>query len=322
MSLLMMKKKLFAAAGALCLAATTAATAQAQVVQVVVPFPAGGPLDSLARIVTAQLAGPGESYVVDNRAGANGMIGAKFAAAAAPDGKTWLMADGALISVNPRLYPKDPNFNVERDLTPVAGLVFQPSILVVNANSPWKTMREFIAAAKARPMNYASGGIGSTGHLTMELFASAAGISPSHVPYKGGAPAMNDLLGGQVDAAFVSVGGAIGHVRSGKLRALAVSGTERLPAAPDVPTAAEAGLPGFQVQGAYFVLVPSKTPADAMRAISEKAIRAVNDPQAQEKLRAIGMDPKPMTMDEAARWIAADKARMAKTIAEKNIKAE
>lgn len=312
-------KKLFAIVLAVCFAT---ATAQAQVVQVVVPFPAGGPLDSLARIVTAKLATVGETYVVDNRAGANGMIGAKAVAAAQPDGRTWLMADGALLSVNPKLYPKDPNFDGEKDLTPVAGLVFQPSILVVNSNSTWKTMQEFIAAAKAKPLNYASGGVGSTGHLTMELFASAAGISPSHVPYKGAAPAMNDLLGGQVDAAFVSVGGAIGHVKSGKLRALAVSGVQRVAAVRDVPTAAEAGLPGFQVQGAYFVLVPSKTPAKEMKAISDKAISAVSDTDVQEKLRAIGMEPKPMSMEEAAKWIASDKARMAKIITDKNIKAD
>ncbi len=311
--------KLITAAAVLCF---STAMAQAQVVQVVVPFPAGGPLDSLARIVTAKLTAPGDAYVVDNRAGANGMIGAKFVGAAQADGKTWLMADGALMSVNPKLYPKDPNFDVERDLTPVAGLVFQPSILVVNANSPWKTLQEFVAAAKVKTMNYASGGIGSTGHLTMELFASAAGIAPAHVPYKGAAPAMNDLLGGQVDAAFVSVGGAIGHVRSGKLRALAVSGAQRLATIPDVPTAAEAGLPGFQVQGAYFLLVPSKTSARDMKAISDKVIQAVSAADTQEKIRAIGMDPKPMSMEDAAKWLATDKARMAKTIAEKNIKAE
>lgn len=300
-----------------------AATAShAQVIQTIVPFPAGGPLDSLARIVTSKLNSPPETYLVDNRAGANGMIGAKAAGTSQPDGKTWLFADGALVSVNPRLYPKDTRFDVEKDLTPVAGLVLQPAILVVNANSPWHTMKDFIAAAKQKQLNYASGGMGSSGHLTMELFANAAGITPSHIPYKGGAPAMNDLLGGQVDAAFVSVGGAMGHVKGGKLRALAVSGSQRLSSLPDVPTVVEAGLPGFQVQGAYFVLLPSKTPANIMKSVSEKALKAIADPDVQQRLRALGMEPSPMGMAEAIKWIAADKVRMGKLIAEKNIKAE
>lgn len=307
---------------AVLLSCVAACAAHAQPVQAVVPFPAGGPLDSLARIVTSKLSSPTEPYVVDNRAGANGMIGAKAVGDAQPDGRTWLFADGAMVSVNPRMYPKDPHFDVEKDLTSVAGLVLQPSILVVNTNSPWKTMKDFIAGAKQKPLNYASGGTGSTGHLTMELFASAAGITPAHIPYKGGAPAMNDLLGGQVDVAFVSVAGAIGHVKGGKLRALAVSGPQRLASLPDVPTVVEAGLPNFQVQGGYFVFLPAKTSPELMKAVSQKLLKVMADSDVQQRVRALGMEPTPMDMAEAGKWIAADKARMGVIIAEKGIKAD
>lgn len=290
--------------------------------QAVVPFPAGGPLDALARVMTAKLNSPTEPFVVDNRAGANGGIGAKFVAAAPADGRTWLFADGALVSVNPKLYPKDANFDVERDLKAVAGLVVQPAILVVNAASPWKTVQDLVAGAKKRQLNYASGGIGSSGHLTMELFNHAASTDMLHVPYKGAAPAMADLLGGQVDVAFVSVAGAIAHVRSGKLRALAVSGAQRIAALPDVPTAVQAGIADFQVQGAYFLMLSSKTPPALMQAASDKVLKVLADKEVQERLRALGLEPSPMDMTVAGNWLSTDKVRMAKVIAEKNIKAD
>jgi len=305
------------------LALFTAFNVQAQsVTQAVVPFPAGGPLDALVRVLTAKMNSPTDTFVVDNRAGANGVIGAKFVAAAPVDGRTWLFADGALVSVNPKLYPKDANFDAERDLKAVAGLVLQPAILVVNPASPWNSVQDLVTAAKKKQLNYASGGVGSSGHLTMELFNNAAGITMLHVPYKGAAPAMTDLLGGQVDAAFVSVAGAIRHVRSGKLRALAVSGAQRIAALPDVPTVAQSGITNFQVQGAYFLMLSSKTTPAVMQATGEMVLKALADKEVQDRLRALGLEPTPMDMTAAASWLATDKARMAKLITEKNIKAD
>lgn len=297
--------------------------AGAETIQTIVPFPAGGPLDSVARLITSRLQqGTADAYVIDNRSGANGMLGAKAAASAKPDGRTWLFSDGALITVNPRLYPKDPDFDPEKDLKVVAAVAVQPAILVVNPNSGWKTLPEFVSQAKKQNLTYASGGIGSSGHLTMALFADVVGIDPLHVPYKGAAPAMTDLLGGQVSSAFVSIGGAISHVQSGKLRALAVSSPRRLAAMPTVPTVKEAGGPDFVAQGMYFVMVPAKTPSDIAAAIGEKVLKAASDKSVIEKMQALGMEAVALNAAESAKWLAAERDRMGKLITTKNIKAE
>jgi len=315
------KKILSSAVFAAC--ALVAFSATAATVQAIVPFPAGGPLDLVARIVTAQMQqASGDVFVVDNRGGANGMIGARLAAGGATNGSSLLFADGAMVTVNPRLYPRDPAFDAGRDLKVVAAVAFQPAVLVVNTSVPAKGLKDFIAYAKDKRLDYASGGLGSQGHLTMAAFASAAGLDMTHVPYKGGAPAMNDLVGGQVPAAFVGVAGAMGFIKSGRLRALAVSGDQRVPAMPDVPTVSEAGLPGFVMQGAYFVMVPSKTPDAVVKDLEQRVLAAASDKQAQQKLRDLGLDAK--TMDRAAseRWLAAERQRMGKLIADHGIKAE
>ena len=296
---------------------------RAETVQAIVPFPPGGPLDSVARVVTSYLQqSSSDTYVIENRAGANGNIGAKAAAQGASDGRTWLFADGALVTVNPKLYPKDANFDVDKDLKVVAGVALQPAVLVVNANSRWTTLQDFVSHAKTGSLMYASGGNGSTGHLTMEQFASATGLKLTHVPYKGAAPAMTDLLGGQVDAAFVSVAGAIGHVQSGKLRALATSSSQRIAALPNVPTAKEAGVSNFEIEGAYFVMVPAATPPSVATAVADKVMRAVADKGVQDRLLALGLLPRPMSATDAAKWLANERAKASKLIADKQIKAD
>lgn len=298
--------------------------AQAQnVTRAVVPFAPGGPSDSAGRIVTQRYNElfQSESAIVENRPGANGLIGARAVVQAPPDGKTWLFADGALVTVNPSLYPKDPDFDAERDLKVVASVGMQPSMLVVNPSGP-KTLKEFVELTKKEEVTYASAGVGSTGHLTMAYFGSVAGLKLNHVPYKGAAPAMTDLIGGQVQSAFSLISGPLPHVRSGKLRALAVSGAQRVADLPDVPTAKESGYPEFEVQSGLFVMVSSKTPADITKAIEEKLQRVVDDSRVHERLRTLAIAPARMSPAEATKWLAADKARWSKLILEYGIKGQ
>ena len=289
------------------------------VTQVVVPAPPGGPSDLIARIVIGKFQVQGETFVIDNRAGANGMIAARGVAS---DPKAWMVADGTLLTVNPLLYPKDKAFDIERDIEPVAGLLLQPTVLVVRAEAPWKTMKDLVAAAKTGNVSFASGGIGSSGHLTMGLFAEAAGFTPMHVPYKGIAPALTDLIGGRVDAAFVLVSGVAGLMRSGKLRALAVASDARLPLAPSVPTIAEAGLTGFRGEGAYFMMMSAKAPAADKEKVSERMKQALSDTSLQDKLKELGLSPRWMSMADAKKWIATEHDRNAKFIANNNIRLE
>jgi tripartite-type tricarboxylate transporter receptor subunit TctC len=299
--------------------------AQAQTpTMVIVPFPPGGALDSVTRIVTQKLSEQTkESFVVENRPGANGLIGAKAAAKAKPDGKTWLFADGAVMTVNPILYPKDPTFEAERDLKVVAALGFQPSLLVVHPDFGPKTIKEFVERAKKEEIPYASGGVGSAGHLTMEYFGSVAGLKLRHVAYKGGAPAMNDLIGGQIPAAFVVFPGALPHVKSGKLIPLAVSSKQRAAELPAVPTVIESGFPAFEVETAFFVMLPGKTPEDTTKTTEEKVQSALSDPAIQKRIRGVGVEPAvKMSPADATKWLAMERDKWSKVIREKGIKAE
>ncbi|WP_420227361.1 Bug family tripartite tricarboxylate transporter substrate binding protein [Pigmentiphaga litoralis] len=300
-----------------------AQASRADTVQAIVPFPAGGPLDLVARIITAKMQqGTSDVFVVDNRGGANGMIGAKAAGLGEANGKNLLFADGAMVTVNPKLYPKDASFDVEKDLRVVASVALQPAVLVVNPAITPTDVKGFIEYGRKSPINYASGGIGSQGHLTMASFANATKLEMTHVPYKGGAPAMNDLVGGQIPAAFVGVAGAIGFIKSGRLRALAVSSDRRVPILPDVPTVTESGVPGFSEQGAYFVMVPARTPDAVVQALATKVMAAAADKDVQDKLKALGLTPSAMDTDAAAKWLASEKVRMAKLIAANNVRAE
>ena len=215
--------------------------------QAIVPFPPGGALDALTRIMAQTTGEQGkETIVVENRPGANGLIGAKAVAAGKPEGRIWLFADASTLTVNPTIYPKDPAFDAHRDLRAVMALGFMPSLLTVHPALGPKTLKEFIELARREEIPYVSGGIGATGHLSMEYFAGVAGgLKLRHVPYKGGAPAMTDHIGGQVPAGFGVYAGALPHVRSGKLVALAVSGKQRSAQLPAVPTVSESGYPGF-----------------------------------------------------------------------------
>src|SRR6185436_12316141 len=202
----------------------------------------------------------------------NGLIGAKAVAASKPEGRTWLFADASTMTVNPTLYPKDPVFDAQRDLRAVIVLGFMPSVLTVHPGLGPKTLKEFVDLARKEEITYVSGGIGATGHLSMEYFGGVAGgLKLRHVPYKGGAPAMTDHIAGQVPAGFGVFGGALPHIRSGKLLALAVSGKQRMPQLPAVPTVAESGYPGFEVEVGYFVMIAGRTPDNLTKEVEAKA---------------------------------------------------
>jgi tripartite-type tricarboxylate transporter receptor subunit TctC len=291
----------------------------------IVPFPPGGGLDALTRLVTGAAAEQAkETIVVENRAGANGLIGAKAVAASKPDGRTWLFADASTMTVNPNLYPKDPAFDAHRDLRAVLALAFMPSVLTVHPGLGPKTLKEFVELARRQEVPYVSGGIGATGHLSMEYFDSfAGGLKLRHIPYKGGAPAMTDHIAGQVPAGFGVFAGALPHIRSGKLVALAVSGRQRVPQLPAVPTVAESGYPGFEMEIGYFVMLPAKTPDATAKEVEGRLRRALADPAVQEKVRALGMEPAPaMSSADAVKWIATEHDKWAKVIREKGIRAE
>lgn len=300
------------------------ATVKAQT-QVIVPFPPGGGLDALARLV-AQGVGEQtkETFVVENRAGANGLIGAKAVANGRPDGRIWLFADASTMTVNPNLYPKDPAFDAQRDLRAVMAIGFMPSILTVHPGLGPKTLREFVELTKAQEVPYVSGGIGATGHLSMEYFSGVAGgLKLRHVPYKGGAPAMTDHIAGQVPAGFGVLAGALPHVRSGKLLALAVAGRQRTPQLPSVPTLSESGYPGFEVEVGYYLMLPAKTPDNVTKEVEGKVRRVLAESAIQERIRVLGIEPAPgMTAEEAARWISVEHDKWARVIREKGIRAE
>lgn len=293
--------------------------------QAIVPFPPGGALDALARIMTQTVGEQTkETLVVENRPGANGLIGAKVVAGGKPDGRLWLFADASTMTVNPALYPKDPAFDAHRDLRAVLALGFMPSLLTVHPSLGPKTLKEFVDLARREEIPYVSGGIGATGHLGMEYFNSVAGgLKLRHVPYKGGAPAMTDHIAGQVPAGFGVYAGALPHVRAGKLIALAVSGRQRTVQLPAVPTVSESGYPGFEIEVGYFVMLPGKTPDAVTKEVEAKLRRALAEPAVQERIRALGIEPAPgMSSEEALRWIAAEHDKWAKLIRDKGIRAE
>lgn len=282
-----------------------------------VPFPAGGSLDSLTRIVTQKITEQGgDSFVVENRAGANGTLGARAAMQIEPDGRAWLFGHDALLTVNDSLYQKQPGFDALVEIKVAAALAQSPSMLVVNPRFGPKTITEFVEFGKQTEIQYASGGIGSAGHLTMEYFGHAAGLKLRHIPYRGGAPAMTDLIGGQVPAAFVAIGGVISQVEDGSLRALAVSTAARASRAPNVPTVAESGYPGFEFVEMYFVFVNAKTPQETVGAIGKTVEAALADAGVQAKIGRLGIDPVNMPADAAAAWLKVAREIKSKLIAD------
>lgn len=281
--------------GSVAALALVSATASAQPyparpVRIIVPFPAGGGTDIAARIVGAKLNETlGQSVVVDNRAGAAGAIGTELAAKSPSDGHTLLMGSNGPLAINPGLHAKLP-YDPLRDFAPIALVTNMPFLMVVHPALPVKSVRELIALAKARPgqLNYASPGSGSTTHLATELFKAMAGLNIVHVPYKGVAPASTDLISGQVQMMSGDLNTLMPHVKSGKMRPLAVTGARRSTLLPEMPTVSEAGVPGYEAGGWFGVLAPAGTPQDIIKRLNEEIVKGLAAGDMRQRLAGLG----------------------------------
>lgn len=273
-------------------------------IKIIVPYAAGGAVDIVARSIGQPLAEAlKQPVIVDNRPGASANIGMEMAAKAAPDGYVLLMASNG-IATNMALFP-DLSFDGRRDFAPVARIGYAPLVIVVPASSPMKSLKDLIATAKAEPgkLTYASAGNGSSGHLAGELLKSTAKVDVLHVPYKGGAPAITDLLGERISFMPINPVEVIVHIRGGRLRALAVASAKRFALLPDVPTAAEAGLADYEASVWWGLVAPAKTPADLVRQLNAETNKALTDPATANRLAELGVVIMPGTPDEFARFI-------------------
>lgn len=300
--------------------AFAAATAHAQEypsrpLRLVIPYAPGGPVDIVGRVVASRLNEAfGQQVIVDNRAGAGGNIALEIVAKAAADGYTLLMGANGPIAINPSLYRTMP-VDTRRDLQPVSMVASSAMILVVHPTLPAASVKQLIALAKGRPgaINYASSGTGSTAHLSSELFNSMAGVKMVHVPYKGAGPALADLVGGQVQTMFTGISSTLPYVKSGRLKALAVSSAKRLPILPELPTVAE-DLPGYEVSTWYGVFTPAGAPAPVIERLHRTLVQAMADPDARTRLAALGADTLTNTPGEFAAAIDKERAKWAEII--------
>ena len=316
---------LLAATAAVTAVATTAAYAQpypSKPLRVIVAFPAGGPIDIVARLMAVKMAEVfSQQVVVDNRAGANGIIGIDAVAKSPPDGYTMVLASTGL-AINPNLYPKMP-FDTLRDLAPVTLVTATPELFVVHPSVPAKNIREMIALAKARPgqISIASTGSGSLPHLALEMLKTATKVDLLHVPYKGAAPAIADLMGGQVSGLFADLPVLQPHILSGKLRALGVASPHRSPLMREVPTLREQGVAVDAVNW-YGMVVAAKTPPEVIGRLREGLHKSLNDPDLKEKLVARGADPIPGSSEQFAAFLREELAKWGRIVKESGARAD
>ena len=315
-----------AALAALAVAATAAipagAFAQAaypnKTVTIVVPFAAGGTTDILARIIGQALTTElGQPVIVDNRAGAGGNIGGALAAKAPADGYTLFMGTVGTHAINASLYKKMP-FDPIKDFAPLTRVANVPNLLVANPAQPYKSVKELIAYAKANPgkLNFGSSGNGSSIHLSGELFKSLAKVDMVHVPYKGSAPAVTDLLGNQIGIMFDNMPSAIQHVRSGKLVPIAVTTAKRSPELPNVPTIAEAGVPGYEATSWFGMFAPAGTPAPVVAQLNKALVKVLNQAEVKKKINEQGAETVSETPEQFAAFIRAESVKWAKVVKE------
>ena len=293
-------------------------------VKLIVPFPPGGGNDVIGRVIAQKLSDRwGQTVVVDNRAGANGIVGLQALTQSAPDGYTLAVGAAGPLAVNPSLYARLP-YDPIKDFAPITNMVNYPLLLVTHPSVPVKNVRELVALAKAKPdqLSYASPGSGNSGHLAGELFNAMAGVQTGPLPYKGQGPALTDLLSGQVSMLYSSIPSVIQQVKSGQLRALAVGSAKRLPSLPDIPTLAESGVPGYEAYSWVGLVAPAHTPADIVKKINRDVSDILKDKEVAEKLNQQGALPVGDTPEEFGLYIKSEIAKWGKVVRDANIKAD
>ncbi|MCD2513224.1 Bug family tripartite tricarboxylate transporter substrate binding protein [Comamonas endophytica] len=323
------KKSLLRPVIALCLAAgSTAALAQAaypsKPVRLIVPYPAGGTTDIIARLTANQLTERlKQPFVVENRAGASGAIGAQAVAQAAPDGYTLVMGTASSHGINSAVQKNLP-YDAVKDFAPVTVVASTPNIIIANNNVPVKTLADLLKLAKAQPgrINFGSTSAGGSPHMSAELLKMMTGTDMMHVPYKGAAPMLADLLGGQVQIGFDNLPSSIAFVKSGKVRALAVTTAQRWPGAPDIPTVAESGVPGYEVSGWFGLLAPAGTPREVLNKLQSAVAEAIRTPEVAKQLRDLGAEPLASTPDAFAQDIKNDVEKWRNVVKTTGVKLE
>lgn len=293
-------------------------------VRIVIGFPAGGPLDQHARLLTDKLQGVlGQPVVLDYKAGAGGTVGAQDVMKAPPDGHTLMLANTGVMVINPGLYTRLP-YSTLKDFVPIARTAMQPLALLVNPNVPAKSLKEFMDYARSKPgqVNFGSAGNGGISHLVPEMFKTATGLFMVHIPYRGSAPAFTDLMGGQVQFMAESIPQAAAYHKQGKVRALAVTSRERNPALPEVPTVIESGIKGFEVVGFYGFLAPAGTPKDVVAKLSDAFGQVMQMPDVRNRMVSQGADPAFLGSDDFAKFLAAEMPRWADAVSKSGAKVD
>ena len=292
--------------------------------KMIVPYPPGGSADILARAIGAKVGeGLGQPVVIDNRPGAGTIIGTEATAKSAPDGYTFMLGTVSSHAINPALNPKLP-FDPVKDFTPLSLVASIPFAMIVHPSVPARSVQEFIALAKARPgqINYSSAGNGTSNHLAGELLKSMAGIDLVHVPYKGSAPALNDLVAGQVSLMFDLVLTAAPHIKSGAARGLAVTGTQRSPILPGLPTVAESGLPGYEVSAWFGIFAPAGLPQPVAQRLNAEFVKVMREPDLKQRLAGLGADPLTSTPEEFSSYLRSEIDKWAKVVKASGMKVD
>ena len=330
MTTLMVMKKYIKPCVLACAAALAGVSASAQdyparQVTMVVGYSAGGAVDAVARLLSQKLGEAlGKPVVVDNKAGASGNIGAQFVAKAQPDGHTLLMAPVTTYAMNSLLYPATAGYQLDKDFAGVSVVGYLPLVLVVNDALPARSVADLVKAAKAKPggLDYGSAGNGSIEHVAGEMFKQQAGVSMVHIPYRGAALAITDLMAGQLGLMFATVPTAVANLKSGKLRALAVTTPERIGALRDVPTAREAGYPGFEAGSTYAILAPAATPRPVVQRLNQEIANILQMPDVQARFQVLGIERAGSTPEEATQRLGQELTKWGKAIKDSSIKVD